>query len=317
MREINIINVSGGKDSTATLLLALERGVPNLQAVFADTGHEHPSTYDYISYLEDRLKVEVQRVKADFSKQIARKRETVESTWPEPQRTAALEVLHPTGNPFLDLCLWKGLFPSSGQRFCTEFLKVKPIHQVQEAACEAADRVVTWLGIRSDESLARSTALEWEREFGPADEPEAGFWRHRPIVTWDAARVFDYISSKGVKHNPLYTQGMGRVGCMPCIMVRKSELSEIAKRFPAEIDRVSRWEELVSKASKRGDSTFVQPKAVRSFDKGGISYHTHGIREAVKWAQTEKGGRQFPFDFGDGGGCSSLYGLCETEGGAQ
>lgn len=33
----NIVSVSGGKDSTAMLLLAIERGAENLQAVFADT----------------------------------------------------------------------------------------------------------------------------------------------------------------------------------------------------------------------------------------------------------------------------------------
>ncbi|MBB6153727.1 3'-phosphoadenosine 5'-phosphosulfate sulfotransferase (PAPS reductase)/FAD synthetase [Pseudomonas sp. JAI115] len=36
----NIVSVSGGKASTATLLLAIVQEVPNLQAVFADTAHE-------------------------------------------------------------------------------------------------------------------------------------------------------------------------------------------------------------------------------------------------------------------------------------
>ena len=311
MHTVNIVNVSGGKDSTATLLLALERNAPNLRAVFADTGHEHPFTYEYIEYLEQTLKVPIERVKGDFSRQIARKRQTVTDTWEEPMRSAALEVLHPTGNPFLDLCLWKGLFPSSGVRFCTEFLKVKPINALQEAALETADRVVTWLGVRADESAARADALEWEREFGPADDPEAGMWKHRPIVTWTAAEVFAYISSKGLRQNPLYTQGMGRVGCMPCIMVRKSELSEIAKRFPAEIDRVERWERLVAKCSKREAATFVAAKVTNAAHKEDITTETHGIRSAVEWANTSRGGKQFAFDFADGGGCSSLYGLCE------
>ena len=34
----HIVNISGGKDSTATYLLALERGKP-FRAVWADTGH--------------------------------------------------------------------------------------------------------------------------------------------------------------------------------------------------------------------------------------------------------------------------------------
>ena len=44
----NIVSVRGGKDRTALLLLAIERDTPNLQAVFADTGHEHQQTYEYL-----------------------------------------------------------------------------------------------------------------------------------------------------------------------------------------------------------------------------------------------------------------------------
>jgi 3'-phosphoadenosine 5'-phosphosulfate sulfotransferase (PAPS reductase)/FAD synthetase len=72
----NIVSVSGGKDSTALLLLAIERNTPNLQAVFADTGHEHAQTYEYVQYLNDQV-FPIKIVRADFSKQIAGKREYV------------------------------------------------------------------------------------------------------------------------------------------------------------------------------------------------------------------------------------------------
>jgi 3'-phosphoadenosine 5'-phosphosulfate sulfotransferase (PAPS reductase)/FAD synthetase len=51
----NIVSVSGGKDSTALLLLAIERQTENLQAVFADTGHEHQQTYEYVQYLSEKV----------------------------------------------------------------------------------------------------------------------------------------------------------------------------------------------------------------------------------------------------------------------
>lgn len=51
----NIISISGGKDSTATALLAVAMETENMQLVFADTGHEHQATYDYVDYLGDKL----------------------------------------------------------------------------------------------------------------------------------------------------------------------------------------------------------------------------------------------------------------------
>ena len=126
MSVVNVISVSGGKDSTAMWLVAIESGVNHIP-VFADTGHEHPLTYDYLDYLESRLG-KITRVKADFTDRIANKREYVKTKWREEGVSEtiindALEVLQPTGNPFLDMCIWKGRFPSTRARFCTQHLK--------------------------------------------------------------------------------------------------------------------------------------------------------------------------------------------------
>ncbi len=69
-----VLSFSGGKDSTAMYLLALEWGIDFLP-VFADTGHEHQHTYDYVRNIS-RLTggPEVKWVKADFSAEFARKR---------------------------------------------------------------------------------------------------------------------------------------------------------------------------------------------------------------------------------------------------
>ena len=49
----HIVNISGGKDSTACYLLALQRGA-TFRAVMADTGNEHPVTIDYAERLAER-----------------------------------------------------------------------------------------------------------------------------------------------------------------------------------------------------------------------------------------------------------------------
>lgn len=309
----NIVSVSGGKDSTALLLLAIERDTENLQAVFADTGHEHQQTYEYVHYLNEKV-FPIRWVRADFSEQIAGKREYVRNKWPEkgvPQENVdrALAALAPTGNPFLDLCIWKGRFPSTKARFCSEELKRNPIiEQVQMPLLERGDTIWSWQGVRADESLARRDLPELSDEGG-------GLWSYRPILKWTAQDCFDMHRKHGIKHNPLYEQGMGRVGCMPCIHARKDELLEISKRFPEEVERVAEWERIVANASKRGMSTFFPSVQADPMSKEAesISHESHGIWSMVEWSKTSRGGKQYDFlrVENDGPVCSSIYGLCE------
>lgn len=303
MKQHNIVSVSGGKDSTATLLVAMAWEVPGLEAVFADTGHEHPATYEYVEYLSEATGVPIRWVKADFSAQIARKRAYVEEKWPEkgvPSSVveAALSVLHPTGIPYLDLCLWKGRFPSRMAQFCTEELKRNPIiEQVFMPLMDGDEpaQILSWQGVRADESLNRKYLPE-------CDEVGGGLFNYRPILKWNVESVFEAHRWAGIKPNPLYLQGAGRVGCMPCINCAKDELRQIALRWPEEVARVREWERLVSMASRRGSATFFQ----------GDSVKTHGIDHFVEWSMTRRGGRQFDlFAKLETGGCSSSYGLCE------
>lgn len=306
----HIISVSGGKDSTAVILDALERGV-EFDCVFADTGHEHKQTYEYLDYLEVALGISIRRVRARFAAKMSGKREYIARKWaedgvPQERIDRALELLVPTGNPMLDLCLWKGRMPSTKARFCTDELKVIPItDQVIVPALREYRWVWSWQGVRADESRHRSTLPMLERG-------KLGIINYRPILHWTADDCFAMHKRHGIKHNPLYEQGMGRVGCMPCVNCRKSELNEIAKRFPEEIKRVAEWEALVSQVAKRGSTTWF-PSVTHSGSDEDIHYTTHGIHEAVDWSRTSRGGKQFDLlnEYEPLPSCSSIYGLCE------
>jgi 3'-phosphoadenosine 5'-phosphosulfate sulfotransferase (PAPS reductase)/FAD synthetase len=312
----NIVSVSGGKDSTALLLLAIERETENLQAVFADTGHEHPQTYDYVQYLNDKV-FPIRTVKADFSVDIARKREFVSTKWREqgiPEETVlrALEVLQPTGNAFLDLCIWKGRFPSTKARFCSEELKRNPIiEQVQAPLIDAGDDVISWQGVRADESLARRDLVELEEKRTWPNG--ATLWNYRPILKWTAEDCFAMHRKHGIKHNPLYEQGMGRVGCMPCIHCRKDELLAIAQRFPDQIERVAEWERIVQAASKRGTATLLN-SGIKGLSNEEAE-EASNIYAMVEWSKTSRGRTNFDMfrtdEIEPGALCSSIYGLCE------
>ena len=305
--EHNIISVSGGKDSTALLLLAIERQPDNMQAVFADVGNEHDITYEYVRYLEQATGVTIRWIKADFSRQIERKKAYVLAKWsdkgvPQETITRAVSALVPTGIPFLDLCLWKGRFPSAKAAFCSEELKRNPIiEQVHLPLLEDGNTLYSWQGVRADESRRRAALDELENVGG-------GLWNYRPILKWKASDCFAMHRKHGIKHNPLYEMGMDRVGCMPCINCRKDELLEISKRFPEAIERIKEWEAAVKQASKRGAATFF---AAPSSDNEWSAKQT--IDVVVEWAKTSRGGKQYDFLRVQDNGpiCSSLYGLCE------
>lgn len=312
----NIISFSGGKDSTAMLLLAIERETDNLSAVFADTGNEHEQTYNYVRYIEQATGVPIRWVKADFSRQIAGKREFVltkwASKWGAPQEAIdrAAAALAPTGNPFLDMCIWKGRFPSTKVAFCSEELKRNPIiDQVQKPLLETGN-VISWQGVRRNESLNRRFLTE--RELKMTAENGNELWNYRPILDWTADDCFEMHRKHSIKHNPLYEQGMGRVGCMPCINARKDELNEIAKRFPEVIERIEQWEVAVGMAARRGESTFFTAEGLPPGSSPKQHYDAGNIIQVIKWAATSRGGKQRDFFREmDGPVCSSIYGLCE------
>lgn len=320
--QLNIVSVSGGKDSTALLLLAIAQGAPNLRAVFADTGNEHELTLEYIDYLEQATGVTIERRRADFSRQIARKREFIATKWrdqgvAESIIEAALLVLQPSGIPFLDLCLWKGRFPSRKAQFCTEELKRNVIiEQVMLPLMDGQNMIMSWQGVRRDESDVR-------RYLAECDEVGGGLYNYRPILKWDVAAVFEAHRYMGIKPNPLYTLGAGRVGCMPCINCRKGELREIAARWPEVIDRIEHWENLVRQASKRQGATFFaganakhQQGSIKDMSAQQI-VDIANIRQAVEWSRTTRGGIQYDLIASDGEAdataCSSAYGLCDSD----
>lgn len=307
-----VVSISGGKDSLATALVAIEQmGCDRVRLVHADTGNEHEITERYVrDYLPDALGLPIEIVRADFKSDIERKRGVVKTKWVsegiDPEIiAAALAVLHPTGIPFLDLCIQKGRFPSRLASFCTHELKRKPLDAFLTALKSNQPlKVESWQGIRRDESPNRRDAILWEAG-------DFGGWVHRPLVEWNVQAVLEIAKRHGIEQNPLYREGMGRVGCMPCHQCSKRELGEIARRWPDVIDRIRRWEAICSKASKHSLTSFF------FFDQASGRTNAeyaaaNSIDEAVNWARTSRGGKQLDLEaFTPAPACSSIYGLCE------
>lgn len=311
LNYMHVASISSGKDSQATMLLMINRvGVDRCKFVFADTGNEDAAVFEHLDYLRTKLAIEIDVLRADFSKQIAAKRMYIARDmrhgrrdgkrirWTNKAKRRALSVLHPSGNPYLDLCLWKGRFPSRKAQFCTQELKTTLLVEYQMALIDKGFSVVSWQGIRRDESANRKDAKLIER-IG------RGLWVFRPIIRWTAQQAVNYSISNGVRVNRLYAEGFDRVGCMPCINCGKKEIKNIALRKPNEIARLAEWERLVGLASKRGEASFFpNPQREAHLDKRGIT-------KMVRWSKTTRGGRQKDLLIEtDAAACSSSYGLC-------
>lgn len=129
--SIFIVSVSGGKDSTATLLAMREAGIPH-RAVFADTGWEAAETYEYLTTLERLLGITIDRVRSEKGGMV-------------------------------DIARHKAGFPTRKGKWCTEELKLKPLRAYHDKAAESADcETVSVVGIRADESRARSAMKPFE-----------------------------------------------------------------------------------------------------------------------------------------------------------
>lgn len=254
----HVVSVSGGKDSGATYLDALERTDGNFIAVFADTGNEHEVTYEYIARIHERTGgPKVQVVKADFAKALEKKLAYLQSgkavsrsvrPWAKERvQEAIVAGLEPTGVPFLDLCRAKGMFPSRQRAFCSQFLKrVAIFEQAHQPLLDAGHRVISWQGIRAEESLRRACYPMWEA----APEAERLFI-YRPLMGWTLEDVVDMHRRHGLSLNPLYGMGFSRVGCMPCIQSSKQDIRLVARLFPEVIERIRMWEAAVQKVVVR------------------------------------------------------------------
>ena len=274
-----IVSVSGGKDSTALLLAVREAGLPH-RAVFADTGWEADETYEYLDYLRAKLELTIDVVGVPGGMEA--------------------RIHHRAG------------FPARMQRWCTRELKLQPLRAYHDAVEESGVETVAVLGVRAEESVARSKMSVLEDE--PAGDRSWGGWVWRPLIDWSVEDVLRTHHRHGVAVNPLYRRGHDRVGCYPCIYARKEEIRLVAEYAPGQIAKIRRLEQEV-----------VQIRRVRNEEKPGryeleVGTFFQGrstkrgfesIDEVVSWSQTVRGGRQFPLLMEPPTGGCMRWGLCE------
>lgn len=206
-----LVPISGGKDSTATLLLAIGKvGVDNVVAVYNDTGWDHPITYEYLDYLRDTLKIDIHSTVG-------------------PNRRDGTET-----PDLVSLIRQQGKFPFGRGRFCTMYLKQYALRDwYKNNLFDGETQYEFWFGMRQQESTQRAKKYEGITKDDIFDMDDLFPSRYNkklratikvrlPVVEWAEEDVFQYLEDSNIKRNPLYYEGTNdRVGCYPCMLAGK------------------------------------------------------------------------------------------------
>jgi len=195
----NILALSGGKDSSA-LAIYMKGKVENMEYVFCDTEKELDETYDYLVRLETFLGKEIHRLK------------------------------YKEGYGFDQIVqIKRGFLPSPQQRWCTEYLKLKPYEDFIGDA-----PVISYVGIR-------------------ADEPHrTGYISNKPNVKTVFPFVEDNIRKDDVTRIleesglgiPSYYKWRSRSGCFFCFYQQKREWVGLLENHPHLFEEAKKYEKV-------------------------------------------------------------------------
>ena len=199
-----VVNHSGGKDSKAMLIHLRAMGVPDelMVIVHADLGRvEWPGNVEHI----ERYAGSIPIIRATARRGLL---QTVEE---------------------------RGMFPSPKQRWCTSDGKRGPIERevrrYLKSLLNHSLRVVNCMGMRAEESPARSRKAPWS--YSARNSKARRVWHDfLPIQSLTTTQVFAAIRLARQEAHPIYAQGMSRLSCRFCIMASEADLRTAARLSP-------------------------------------------------------------------------------------
>ena len=200
---LHAVSLSGGKDSTAMLLLMIERGMPIDRVLYADTGMDFPEMQNHIDKLDAYLY-------AQRGLHITKLR--------NPQgfeyyllnvaliKPAAIAKRIAEGQPVVGYG-----WPGGRRRWCTGELKVDLLDL---AASDAGQDTLHYVGIAADEAHRCKD-------------------KQYPLVEWGIteAQALQICYDRGYDWGGLYRM-YNRVSCWCCPLQRIGELRTLRKHHP-------------------------------------------------------------------------------------
>lgn len=191
---MNIVSFSGGKDSTAMLLMMLEKGIQVDRVICVDTTKEFSQMYEHIQKVQDMIEpLKIEIVKIDFDYWFGEHIKTKGKRKGE-----------------------KGYgFPDFRNRWCTG-LKREAVKKLQKTIPEES---IQFHGIAFDEKERTSNNKGRNIKY--------------PLVEWKITekQALNYCYSRGLDWGGLYEK-LTRVSCWCCPLSRIGELRVLYSDFP-------------------------------------------------------------------------------------
>jgi len=211
----HIVSLSGGKDSTAMLLMMIERGLPIDYVIFVDTTKEFPEIYEHIGKLERYISpLKITKLSFDYDYYFS-------------------EYIRKKG-------LQKGKkgygFPTMKKRWCTSFKS----SLTQKFIKSLKDDYIIYVGIAYDEAKRAKPKPHYKY---PLVE-----WR----ITEKEALAFCY--SRGFNFGGLYEK-ITRSSCYCCPLVSIKKLEAIYHYYPELWEQIKEMEKKVGQQFRLDYST--------------------------------------------------------------
>lgn len=218
----NIVSLSGGKDSTAMLLMMLERKESIHSIVFFDTGWEFPQTYGHIRLLENKIGRRIWRLQSKF---------------PFDYWLTARPIVARKSKDAGKITRIGHGWPSPSRRWCTRE-KVDTIRSFSKPISQP----VQCIGYAADEQ---------HRHFSDKNDKNV---QHRfPLQEWgiSEADALKYCYRAGYDWGGLY-EHFPRVSCFCCPLQRLGELRTLRKYFFDLWHRMLCMENMMPPGTNRG-----------------------------------------------------------------
>ena len=253
---MNILSISGGKDSTAMLLRLLEEGYPVDDIVFFDTGWEFPQIVDHVRQVEVYIgrKISILKPAVSFNDWMFR-REVIAKKGPKKGQ------VHRIGNGW----------PSPTRRWCTR----EKAQSIDKYVRQTHGKFYSqYIGFAADEIKRTGCGTVC------AGEAKNGVNRLYPLIyDWDMDEksCLDYCYERGFDWGGLYGH-FKRVSCFCCPLQRIGVLRKLRRNFPGLWSLMLKWDAAMP-GHNRG---FFGYKTVHDLDRRFAHEDTKG--DLLKWA---------------------------------